>query len=285
MNIDQILYFSTVVEEGTISGAAKRLHMSQPPVSMQIKNLENELGVKLFERGARQIRLTEAGKTLYSYAQKMIEIKNTAEEEMHDLSRGRKGNLKIGVISSGSCPEFFSGIKSFKKTHKDIHFKITDGNTYQLIDALKKNSIDLAVIRTPFLTTGLEMTSLRRDPMTIIGLPSLMKKYPNRPIHLHELGKESLILYRRWEKIIQTVAQEEKYKGNYFCVNDDARTSLQWAEAGLGIAIAPASSLSIAPKLAHRELAEKELYSEIMLVRREHDFSSEIADLFFQEFK
>ena len=61
MNIDQILYFSTVVEEGTISGAAKRLHMSQPPVSMQIKNLENELGVKLFERGARQIRLTEAG--------------------------------------------------------------------------------------------------------------------------------------------------------------------------------------------------------------------------------
>ena len=121
--------------------------------------------------------------------------------------------------------------------------------------------------------------------MTIIGLPSLMKKYPNRPIHLNELGKESLILYRRWEKIIQTVAQEEKYKGNYFCVNDDARTSLQWAEAGLGIAIAPASSLSIAPKLAHRELAEKELYSEIMLVRREHDFSSEIADLFFQEFK
>ena len=68
MTFDQMQYFAAVVEEGSISAAARRLHMSQPPLSLQIRNLESEYGVQLFERGARQIRLTEAGRLLYRHA-------------------------------------------------------------------------------------------------------------------------------------------------------------------------------------------------------------------------
>ena len=64
MTFDQMQYFAAVVEEGSISAAARRLHMSQPPLSLQIRNLESEYGVQLFERGARQIRLTEAGRSI-----------------------------------------------------------------------------------------------------------------------------------------------------------------------------------------------------------------------------
>ena len=68
MNFLQLQYFAAVVEEGSISQAARKLNISQPPLSMQIKNLEEEYGVKLFERGSRHIRLTESGELLYGYA-------------------------------------------------------------------------------------------------------------------------------------------------------------------------------------------------------------------------
>lgn len=285
MNMDQLNYFITIVEEGTISGAARRLHISQPPVSLQIRNLEEEYGVKLFDRGARQIRLTEAGKSLYAYALKIMELKNAAEDDLNDMSIGKKGSLKIGVISSGLCEEFFRGVQYFHYQYPDIHFKIEDGNTYQLIDSLEKHRIELAVIRTPFLSNGLEVNQLRKDPMAAIGQASYMEHLPEEIISLRDLENKPLILYRRWEKIIREAVENENFLANYYCINDDARTSLQWASAGLGIALVPASTLPLVPHLSYRMLSEENLSSTVYLVRRADNIPSESARAFFEVFK
>ena len=100
MDIKQLYYFVTIVEEKTISGAARKLHISQPPLSTAIKQLEHELGTTLFQRGNRRIYLTDSGKLLYSQACSIIKLYENTIESIKDNTNGVKGTLKIGVISS-----------------------------------------------------------------------------------------------------------------------------------------------------------------------------------------
>ena len=88
MDIRQLQYFVRIADEGSITGAARSLHMSQPPLSMQMKLLEEELGVTLFDRGSRTIRLTDAGKLLYNRAQGILELSGATVRELKDFGNG-----------------------------------------------------------------------------------------------------------------------------------------------------------------------------------------------------
>lgn len=100
MNIKQLQYFVTIVENGTITAAAKKLGISQPPLSAQMKLLEEELGVTLMERGGRQIRLTDAGRILYRRAVSIVELTDTTLKELTDFRTGISGVLRLGTVSS-----------------------------------------------------------------------------------------------------------------------------------------------------------------------------------------
>lgn len=284
MTMEQLYFFTALVEEGTISGAARRLHMSQPPVSIQLKNLENELGVKLFERGARQISITEAGSLLYNYAQKIVELKNSAEDDMKSLKAGKKGSIRLGVASSGTCDEFIRGVSTFRAEHENISFKVYDDNTFDLLKSLEKQKIELAVVRTPFPKKGMDVVSIVNDRIVAAGLPEIIGDLPEE-IMLKDIKKLPLIIYRRWEKIIRENMEHEKIKIDFLCINDDSRTSLQWAEAGLGVALIPESILPLAHNLSHRRLSEDNFSSSICLVKRSDRHISEGAEEFFRTFK
>lgn len=90
MNLEQLNCFIAVVEEGSISGGARRLNLTQPPVSLQIKNLERRCGLRLLERGSRRIRLTEAGKSLYETAKRIQTLTRSAQEDMANYRLGKK---------------------------------------------------------------------------------------------------------------------------------------------------------------------------------------------------
>ena len=103
MDIRQLLYFTTIAEEGSISAAAKKLHLSQPPLSYQMKLLEEELHLPLIERSARGIALTEAGRVLYKRAQGILELSELTRKEMLAMASGFTGTLHIGTVSSAIC--------------------------------------------------------------------------------------------------------------------------------------------------------------------------------------
>ena len=96
MNLKQMEYFITIVNEGSISAASKILHISQPPLSTQMKLLEQELGVTLFERGSRAIALTHAGKVFYDRAQGILDMTGAARQELEQMGRGLHGFLRLG---------------------------------------------------------------------------------------------------------------------------------------------------------------------------------------------
>ena len=104
MNLKQMEYFVAIVNEGNISAAAKSLHISQPPLSAQMKLLEDELGVVLFERGSRSIFLTEAGKVFYEKALHILHLTTAVSDELQQMGQGLRGPLHMGVISSVRSP-------------------------------------------------------------------------------------------------------------------------------------------------------------------------------------
>ena len=109
MDLKQLKYFVTVAEEGTISAAAKKLFMSQPPLSIQMKLLEQELGCPLFERGQKHIRLTDTGKLLYDRAQNILKMEASMRQDIEACSRTEKDTIRLGVVSSVICTRIPGG--------------------------------------------------------------------------------------------------------------------------------------------------------------------------------
>ncbi len=290
MDLRQLRYFVTVVEEGTISAAARRLNISQPPLSLQIRMLEDEYGLKLFERGARRITLTDAGRMFYRYATGILELEHAADTDMRNLKAGKRGSVRIGVVSSFYSAKVYAALKSFRRKYPKVQFQVFEGNTYQLIEHLHNGRIELAVIRTPYQDRELDEIVLEEDQIIAAGPIELMGQLGHSEasseenvLHFRDLKDSPLILYRRWEKILSSGFARERIDPDILCIADDARTSLQWASEGLGIALAPRSAMHQAPQLSYARVAEEGMVTNLCLVHRRDAVLSQSAELFLKE--
>lgn len=314
MELKQLNYFVTVVQEGTISAAARRLNLTQPPLSAQMKLLEQEVGCPLFERGSRKIQLTEAGRMLYNRAVTMLEYADITRQELADYIKGASGTLRLGVVSSVGSTHLVEIVKGFHEEHPQIVFELTEANTYQLLEQLKANLLELAIVRTPFSDQGLESFCILEEPMLAAGhrrffdadaAPSdcarstpqkelqdapayadassyadTSARYPLLP--LSALSQKPLILYRRWEEVLQKRFKSAHIEPAVFCKNDDARTSAFWADAGLGVAILPASAAGLIrnPQTLLYQIDDRRLCSGICVVSNKDAWLSAIAKAF-----
>lgn len=148
MDIRTMQYYLAVVREGTISAAAQALHVAQPSLSRQMKELEEELGVTLFVRGNRKITLTEEGTVLRKRAEEMVRLMQMTEEEISQIKNHISGSVRIGAGESWSFHYLSRAAASIAAEHPDIRFHITSGDTQDLMDELNNGLIDFAVIFT-----------------------------------------------------------------------------------------------------------------------------------------
>ena len=284
MNLEQLDCLIAVVEEGSISAGARRLNLTQPPVSLQLQRLEAECGVRLLDRGSRRVRLTEAGKSLYDTAKRIQSLTLADREDMKNFQLGKKGSLHLGMISSGSGRKFFQGVRYFLQKYPEISFQLYEGNTYQLLDALERETVDLAVIRTPFSRIRVEGKVLCREPFCAVGSRDLFPAVLPEAFALKDLQELSLLVYRRWEGIIQEVCRKQGFSLYFRCLTDDARSCLQWAQAGLGLALVPESVISLSHGLTAVPIREEQLDSQVCLVRKKGRPLHESARLFWENY-
>ena len=288
MDIRQLLYFTTIAEEGSISAAAKKLHLSQPPLSYQMKLLEEELHLPLIERSARGIALTEAGRVLYKRAQGILELSDLTRKEMLAMASGFTGTLHIGSVSSSGAALLGWRIPAFHQKYPQIGFAIHEGNTFELMEMLESGLIELAIGRTPFHNDQLNCLYLSPEPLIAAGAASFFPAgMPSgQPISLELLGHAPVILYRRFEKILLSLCEQKGITPQVFCIADDARTTLMWAEAGLGVAVVPQSAYRIMPhhNMVYGELSEEDLHTRIAAVCKKGCSLSWAAQQFLEIF-
>ncbi len=146
MDIRTMQYYLAVVREGTISAAAQSLHVAQPSLSRQMKDLEDELGVALFARGNRKITLTEEGMILRKRAEEMVQLMAMTTEEITNAKSNVSGVIRIGAGESRSFHFLSQAASSLAHQYPDIRFHITSGDTPDLMDELSNGLIDFAVI-------------------------------------------------------------------------------------------------------------------------------------------
>ena len=268
MDIRQLLYFVTVVREKTVTAAAKELNMTQPPLTSQLHLLEGELGCRLFRRAGRRLYLTEAGQRFYGLACQILGMCETAKQEMSDFREGSAGTLRIGVVSSVRGSLFINLVKDFHSAYPNIRLSIHSANTYELLDALHNREIDLALVRTPFSSMDLDILYMQREKILAVGLPSYFKTQLASPLTLRNLSSMPLIIYRRWQKVIEASFEAAGLIPSIFCVNDDASMTLLLASQGLGVGLLHPSAMPREPVegVVCLSLEEASLVSQIALV-------------------
>lgn len=257
MDMKILKNFIAIAENGSICKAAKELHMSQPPLSKQIKQLEDELNVQLFLRSSRGVVLTEAGRSLYAHATSLVAYSDMIVRE---LSGDDQTPIRLGMITS-SVQYSLDLIKDFFKDDS-LRFEITEKNSFELLELLENHIIDLAIIRTPFdMTKPFRYIRLTNDHLVAVGNPSYLGTDKDT-ISLLELASMPIITVRRWQEYLDANISEFQRSPNYRFICDDNRTSLSLAMNGMGVSILPDSLVndSIHSKVIEKKLIEGEIF-------------------------
>lgn len=163
MDLKALQYFLAVVREGNISAAASALHMTQPPLSKQLKDLEAELGKPLFIRGNRKVTLTESGLLLKKRAEEILLLMEKTTSEIKDSETEMHGHIYIGCGESEGMRLIGKTIKRIQSDHPDIIFHLNSGNAENVLDQLDQGLLDFAIVIEP---TSLSDYDFLRIPYT-----------------------------------------------------------------------------------------------------------------------
>lgn len=288
MELKTLYTFVTVVQEGSISAAARQLHMTQPPLSAHIAQLEAEMHTCLFQRGGRHIRLTSAGEELYRRAVPILEMARLAKEEVSRYGEGVEDTIHMGVVSS--VAGLVGWLPAYCQAHPKVRFELFEGNTYHLLQQIRAGVLQLAIVRTPFAPGELETVPLLEESLVAVGKENWFRDengYLPETVSLAELANKPLIVYRRWEGVLSRIFERKGLRLNTFCCNDDARTTLTWAVSGVGVGILPRSMVRHWNEKNDFEMvflpvAEEAMHSRIELVYRKKEELSQAARALLQ---
>lgn len=275
MELKQLEYFRTIVDTGTVSGAARELHMTQPPLSYQMKMLEEELQVPLFLRGTKKITLTEAGKTLYEQAGKLLTLSDLTKREV--IRSSQAATLHIGMTPS-TVSMMSEYLLRFSGKYPQVHFDVHEGSTFTLKDQLENGIIDLTTLRTPIALNGCETRSLARESLVAMVIPEYPLLRNRSSLCLEELSGQPLILSHRYRKYLLSAFEQTGLVCDIYFACEDARTAMTMAEKGLGIAILPTSMMELSDRLKACSISDTDLSTEILLAWRKGRIPAEIQD-------
>lgn len=258
MELRHLRYFVAVAEEQNVTRAAARLHVSQPPLSRQIRDLEEELGVRLFERSARALRLTEAGRVFLNEAQVVLQRADDAVRAARAVATGKQGKLHVGYAPSLTVEILPHALRKFQEHMPGVRVVLHDLSTREMLDGLRHDCLDLALLVRPPKSAlrGLRFDELRRYPLCV-AMASSHPLARRRRVTLSAVAGERLIAYSRagypeyHEDLAALLAKPQ------IAEEHDSATSLIAAvEAGRGVAIVPQCLACLAgPRLKLRPLA------------------------------
>lgn len=260
MDVKDMSCFLAVVEEGSINAAAKRLHIAQPPLSRQMKLLEETLGVRLFERGNRKIRLTEAGRLLKHRAEQLLgQIDNTIKE-MRAFDAGTCGTLSIGTVTSAGATILPGVVRVFRDKFPGVRFQLWEGETERIIELLNSGSVEIGIARFSVASALYQSIKLPNEPLVaaINKNRAAWFESDDECIGLRGLAGKPLLIHRKYEATIIEHCEQCGFTPEIVCMSDDVMPILAWADADIGVAIVPRSAIGLIPSvnLAYRIIAD-----------------------------
>ena len=196
MELRHLRYFVVVAEELHFRRAAERLHMSQPPLSQQIRALEEEVGATLLLRNQRQVELTAAGAAFLERAREILTLVEDAALEARRVQRGEVGRLAIGFVGSAMYSFVPELLRAFREQFPDVVLRLQELGTSEQLRQLENGRLDVGFMRLPVLRPELRVETVCEEPV-IAALPDLHPLAAKRRLSLEDLEGQPLVLLTR----------------------------------------------------------------------------------------
>ena len=252
MNVKQLEYFAAVAEAGSISGAARELHVAQPPISRQLAMLEDELGVTLFLRTNKGVELTEAGRCLYQHSRQMFQSLRAMADSVRDVSAGVRGQLKVGVIYS-DVQTATSLLKDYHQKYPQVELYVRMGAPGDLLDDLGRRELHILFLRSQSERSfGLRELVLGEDPLELVMCRETDPAPGQEAVPIQALRDAPLCLLRSddlwgYSRDLQGECRRAGFTPNVACQCYDTPMEMQMVQAGFGVGFLPRSVVAAHP--------------------------------------
>jgi DNA-binding transcriptional LysR family regulator len=283
MEIRHLRYFVTVARERNFTRAAEKLHIAQPPLSRQIQQLEEEVGMVLMDRDSRPLHLTEAGRLLYEHAAQVLERFDDLRTMMRRFRDAERPRFVIGFVASTIYAALPHLIRRFRAETPGVDVSLVEMVSLEQIVALKDGRIDVGFGRIRFDDPAVRRDVLREERL-VVALPlshPLLEQ--EGPLSFAELAAEPLILYPRvprpsYADQVISIFRDRGLEPHIAHEARELQTAIGLVAAEVGICIVPTSVQRLRrDDVVYRELIEQNITSPIIMSRRANDRSHESA--------
>ncbi len=287
MELRHLRYFLVVCEEMNFTRAAEKLMIAQPPLSRQIKDLEEELGVPLFIREHHILRLTDEGVRFRTYANRIITLADRSVEDIREMSTGLRGTVYIAEVE-GKAPHLTASfIASFAKEYPDVEYNIWNGNSDEVVQRVKNGLADVAIIMEPYDPQGLHSVSVYTEPwVAMFSSEHPLSGTEGKTVQPKDLAGYDLIIPSRSSRLQEI--------NDWFAPLDitpvikarisNAVTAYELCRQNVGVAIYPAAAGDLINdgKVMIRRIADPDPMASYILIYSDEHPLSPVAEKFIE---
>lgn len=287
MELRHIRYFLTLADEKNFTKAAEKLCIAQPPLSRQIKDLEEELGTELFVRTTKGVTLTSSGEKFLQYATQIESLAGQSVEAMHEMKNGLQGTIYIATIE-GRAPKLLSTwIAKFHEQYPHVDFNLWNGNTDDVIQRLKNGLCDMAIVMSPFNQEEFPGISVYKEPwVAMMSAEHPLAYMPGDSVKLSDLAVYDLIIPSKQSRLAEITGwfMNIDKKPHVICRLAHMIDAYELAAEKVGISIYPAacSEYGDKSKVVVKRLTEPDVYAEYFFVKCQNRELTNLANEFWE---
>ncbi|WP_339062146.1 LysR family transcriptional regulator [Tepidibacillus marianensis] len=241
MELRVLEYAIALAQQKSFSKAAEKLHIAQPSLSQQIKKLEQEVGVALFERRPRDIELTYAGKRFIDQASKILDHVEQLKKEMIDVADMKKGQLIIGSLPITGSHLLPLALPLFQKQYPGIELVLIEETTSNLESLTAKGQTDISLLSLPILDPGVDRIPLLKEEI-LLAIPPIHHFAKHSTINLSDFERDSFILLKKgqgFRQIAEQLCFQAGFKPNVVFESTNIETIQSLVSAGMGVSFVP----------------------------------------------
>ena len=286
MNLQYYFNYVTIVEEGSLTAASRKLHIAQPALSNQIKAMEQKYGTRLFFRGARKLELTDAGMILYQQAKRMCEIEQAAKNEIASGFSGQKGMLRVGVTPSVAHGKLTDVLLDFAQKYPKTEIKYLEAGPADLCKMLQNGIIEVAVLKTMgTLPENVHAVDILNAPTVALYDPAsgLLDKVKRDTVTIAQLSGVPLAMEEEYLGVVRNAFKAKEAEIYLKALSSSPYVSAKIAKAGLAVALVSehVASMAKAGGLVVKPIKDGEaLSARYCLLTQRGNYRSQVANNF-----
>ncbi len=275
LELRHLRYFVAVAEELHFGRAARRLHMAQPPLSQQIRRLEEIVGAPLLARTSRSVALTPAGEAFLGRARRLLDAAAEGVDEAARIGRGEAGTLDVGFVSSAITLGVPERLQAFRERFPDVHTRLHEGQTSQIVGRLTRGEVDVGIVRDAEPGDGVEATVLATEGYVAV-LPAGHRLAGRRRLDAGALAGEPFVFYPvtagplAHRRNLQP-CRDAGFEPRIVQEGSSWVTIFHLVGVGVGVTVAPASAAEIRPATVVAVPLSDRARSEVQVVTRAGD--------------